>query len=104
MCLPTLNTIEELGRNRFVMPVIHEKAYRQLVTAALPHLIHTEEENEQYIAELQTLHNREWLTPEEEQLGELTNLSLRSGYRFRISRGFLPFHSSGAIQSLPYNG
>ena len=41
---------------------------------ALPNVIHTEEENERYIAELEILHDRERLTPEEEQLAELLTL------------------------------
>ena len=56
------------------MPAIDEKAYRQLVAEALPRVIHTEEENEHYIADLETLHSRERLTPEEEQLAELLTL------------------------------
>ena len=34
-------------------------------------MIHTEEENEHYIAELENLHSRDRLTPEEEQLAKL---------------------------------
>jgi hypothetical protein len=85
--------LEEVG---FVMPVIDEKAYRQLVTAALPHVIHTEEVNQQYIAELQALHNRERLTPEEEQLGELLTLLLEDfearHYRMRATERLYPLH------------
>ncbi len=53
------------------MSAINEKVYRQLVAEALPHIIHTDEENEHYIAELEALHSRAQLTPEEEQLAEL---------------------------------
>ncbi|MBV8708838.1 MAG: helix-turn-helix domain-containing protein [Acidobacteriaceae bacterium] len=56
------------------MPVVDEKIYRQLVAEALPHVIHTEAENERCIAELEALHSREQLTPEEEQLAELLTL------------------------------
>src|SRR3954469_14474224 len=56
------------------MPTIDEKAYRQLIAKSLPHVIHTEEENERYVAELEALHSREQLTPEEEQLAELLTL------------------------------
>jgi HTH-type transcriptional regulator/antitoxin HigA len=56
------------------MPVIDEKTYRQLVAEALPRVIHTEEENERHIAELEALHSRERLTPEEEQLADLLML------------------------------
>jgi HTH-type transcriptional regulator / antitoxin HigA len=58
----------------FIMPTIDEKAYRQLIAKSLPHVIHTEEENERYVAELEALHSREQLTPEEEQLAELLTL------------------------------
>ncbi len=56
------------------MSVINEKVYRQLVAEALPHIIHTDEENEHCIAELEALHSRKQLTPEEEQLAELLAL------------------------------
>lgn len=60
------------------MPVVDEKIYRQLVAEALPHVIHTEAENEHYIAELEVLHSREQLTPEEEQLAELLTLLIEN--------------------------
>ena len=59
------------------MPV-NERIYRQLVAEALPHVIHTEEENERYIAELEALHSRKRLTPEEEQLAELLTLLIEN--------------------------
>jgi HTH-type transcriptional regulator/antitoxin HigA len=54
--------------------VIDNKAYRNLLAKALPHVIHTEEENEQYIAWLEELHDRGNLSPEEEQMSELLTL------------------------------
>lgn len=54
--------------------VIDQEAYRELVARKLPHVIHTEEENEQYIAELEALYSQEVLTPEEKQLAELLTL------------------------------
>jgi hypothetical protein len=47
------------------MPAIDEKIYGCLVAETLPHVIHTEEENEQYLAELERLHGGSRLTPEE---------------------------------------
>lgn len=60
------------------MPVVDERIYRKLVAEALPHVIHTEAENERYIAELEALHSRERLTPEEEQLAELLMLLIEN--------------------------
>jgi HTH-type transcriptional regulator / antitoxin HigA len=53
---------------------INEKAYAELLSAILPHVIHTEEENERYIAVLETLHDRGDLTHEEEEFSELLTL------------------------------
>ena len=57
-----------------VMDVGNERIYRQLVSKILPHVIHTEKENEHYITELEALHDRGKLTTEEEQLAELLTL------------------------------
>ncbi|HEX4230054.1 MAG TPA: helix-turn-helix domain-containing protein [Bryobacteraceae bacterium] len=54
-----------------VITGIDEVAYRDLLATALPHIIHTEEENDRYIADLEALHNRGHLTREEELLSEL---------------------------------
>jgi HTH-type transcriptional regulator/antitoxin HigA len=54
--------------------LVNEQAYRELVASALPHVIHTEEENDRYIADLEALHDRGNLTPEEERLAELLTL------------------------------
>src|SRR5947209_923417 len=56
------------------LPPIDEKAYGQLLAAELPHVIHTEQENERYIAGLEALHGRGDLTREEERLSELLTL------------------------------
>lgn len=60
------------------MPIVDEKIYRQLVAEALPRVIHTEAENERCIAELETIHSRERLSPEEEQLAELLALLIEN--------------------------
>lgn len=60
------------------MPIVDEKIYRQLVAEALPRVIHTEAENECCIAELEALHSRERLSPEEEQLAELLALLIEN--------------------------
>jgi HTH-type transcriptional regulator / antitoxin HigA len=57
-----------------VMNVGNERIYRQLVSKILPHVIHTERENQHYITELEALHDRGKLTTEEEQLAELLTL------------------------------
>jgi HTH-type transcriptional regulator / antitoxin HigA len=54
--------------------MVDEQAYRQLVGETLPHVIHTERENQRYIARLEALHDRGNLTREEEQLAELLTL------------------------------
>jgi HTH-type transcriptional regulator/antitoxin HigA len=53
---------------------INEQVYRKLLGASLAHVIHTEEENEHYIAELEALHDRGHLEPEEQELSELLTL------------------------------
>lgn len=57
-----------------VLEPIDEKLYRELLAAALPRVIHTEEENDHYIAALEALYGREQLTAEEERLSELLTL------------------------------
>lgn len=57
-----------------VLTPIDEQAYGQLLAAELPHVIHTAEENDRYIAALDALHGRARLTPEEERLSELLTL------------------------------
>jgi HTH-type transcriptional regulator/antitoxin HigA len=54
-----------------VIARIDEVAYRDLLATTLPHVIHTEEENDRYIAALEALQDRGDLTHEEELLSEL---------------------------------
>jgi HTH-type transcriptional regulator/antitoxin HigA len=54
--------------------VVDEQTYRELVASALPHVIHTEQENDRYISDLEALHDRGNLSPEEEALAELLTL------------------------------
>jgi HTH-type transcriptional regulator/antitoxin HigA len=49
----------------------NEAIYRRLLSKALPHVIHTDEENERYIAKLETLSNRGNLSSEEKELADL---------------------------------
>jgi HTH-type transcriptional regulator / antitoxin HigA len=60
--------VEEMSA---VITQIDEVAYRELLATTLPHVIHTEEENDRYIAALEALHDRGHLTGEEELLSEL---------------------------------
>jgi HTH-type transcriptional regulator/antitoxin HigA len=57
-----------------VITGIDEVAYRDLLAKTQPHVIHTEEENDRYIAALEALHDRGHLTREEELLSELLTL------------------------------
>ena len=57
-----------------VLEPINKQAYGQLLSETLPHVIHTEEENDHYIAALEALHNHGRLTPEQEQLSQLLTL------------------------------
>jgi HTH-type transcriptional regulator/antitoxin HigA len=51
-----------------------DKRYRELLATTLPRVIHSEAENEQCIAALEALHERNRLSPEQEQLSELLTL------------------------------
>jgi len=53
---------------------VDERAYRKLVARTLPHVIHTEQENERYIAVLEKLHEKPELSADEERLAELLTL------------------------------
>jgi HTH-type transcriptional regulator / antitoxin HigA len=57
-----------------VSEIINEKEYAGLLSKTLPHVIHTEEENERCIAELESLLTKSDRTPEELQLAELLTL------------------------------
>lgn len=51
--------------------IVDEKEYVELLTATLPHVIHTEEENERCIAALENLDRRPELTLEQKRIVEL---------------------------------
>jgi HTH-type transcriptional regulator/antitoxin HigA len=51
-----------------------ESEYATLLVRTLPHVIHTREENERYIAELEALDRRSDVSAEEERLAELLTL------------------------------
>lgn len=51
-----------------------DKRYRELLATTLPRVIHSEAENVQCIAALEALHERNRLSPEQEQLSELLTL------------------------------
>ena len=48
--------------------------YRELVAKKPPHVIHTEEENQEFIAELEALYSRGDVTPEEQEYADLLTL------------------------------
>jgi HTH-type transcriptional regulator/antitoxin HigA len=60
--------------NSVLRPTIDTKAYRKLLSSTLPRVIQTEEQNESFAAQLEQLHDRGGLTPEEEHLAELLTL------------------------------
>ena len=54
-----------------VAEIVNKEEYIALLTNTLPHVIHTEEENERCIAALEALDSREDLSVEEERIAEL---------------------------------
>jgi antitoxin component HigA of HigAB toxin-antitoxin module len=54
--------------------IVDEKEYVGLLASILPHVIHTEEENERCIAVLESLDSRGDLNVEEERIAELLTL------------------------------
>ena len=54
--------------------LIDEGFYSRLLAEVRPQVIHTDNENERYVAELETLRSRKHLSPEEEALAELLTL------------------------------
>lgn len=56
------------------MAVIDEVSYGELLARTLPRVIETEEENERFIAELETLDSLPEKTPEQESLAELLTI------------------------------
>jgi HTH-type transcriptional regulator / antitoxin HigA len=76
------------GAKEMSTGLIDEKVYCKLLSEARPHVIHTEEENERYIADLEELHSRGRLSPEEEQLAELLTLLIEKfEERYQIEPG-----------------
>jgi HTH-type transcriptional regulator/antitoxin HigA len=63
-----------------------------LVSKALLRVIHTEEENERYIVELEALHGRDRLSPEEQELAELLLLLIENfeERRYQLPRAAEP--------------
>jgi HTH-type transcriptional regulator/antitoxin HigA len=59
------------------MKAIDDTLYANLLTKTLPHVIETEEENEQYLAALEELDERDDLTPEEDRLAKLLTLLIQ---------------------------
>jgi HTH-type transcriptional regulator/antitoxin HigA len=57
-----------------IAEITDKQEYAGLLAKTLPHVIHTEEENERYTAELEALDRRGDLSPEEERLAELLTL------------------------------
>jgi len=57
-----------------VAEITDEKEYVGLLASTLPHVIHTEEENERCIAVLEALDNRGDLSVEEKRIAELLTL------------------------------
>lgn len=57
-----MNSVAEIG---------NEKEYVELLAATVPHVIHTEEENERCIAVLESFEDRGRLSSEEKRIAEL---------------------------------
>ncbi len=57
-----------------VAEIVNEQEYVGLLANTLPHVIHTEEENERCIAALEALDDRDNLSVEEERIAELLTL------------------------------
>jgi len=54
-----------------IAEIVDEKEYIALLSSTLPHVIHTEEENQRCIAALEALSHRTNLSGEEERIAEL---------------------------------
>jgi HTH-type transcriptional regulator/antitoxin HigA len=66
-------------------------AYRKLVTKNPPHIIRTEDENEEYIFVLEALYSRGKLSPEEKEYAELLTLLIEKfEERYDIGRSATP--------------
>ena len=58
--------------------VVDQKAYRKLLSKVAPVVIHTDEENERYLTQLEALHDRADLTTEEQRIAELLTLLIEA--------------------------
>jgi len=67
--------------------VVDQKAYRKLLSKVVPVVIHTDEENERYLTQLEALHDRADLTTEEQRIAELLTLLIEAyeGKRYRLA-------------------
>jgi HTH-type transcriptional regulator / antitoxin HigA len=79
------------GKNEVSTVAFNEAIYRRLVSKALPHVIHTDEENERCIAKLEALSNRRDLSSEEKELADLlTVLIEKYEERYQIQPASTP--------------
>ena len=58
--------------------IVDEKEYSTLLSSILPHVIHTQEENERCLAVLEALDSRDDLSVEEERIAELLMLLIEN--------------------------
>lgn len=61
-----------------VAEIVDEQEYRCLLSSILPHVIHTEAENERCIAALKALDSRPDLSVEEQRMAELLTLLIEN--------------------------
>ena len=61
-----------------IAEIIDENEYSTLLASILPHVIHTEAENERCLAVLEALNNRDDLSVEEERIAELLTLLIEN--------------------------
>ena len=61
-----------------IAEIIDENEYSTLLASVLPHVIHTEAENERCLAVLEALNNRDDLSVEEERIAELLTLLIEN--------------------------
>ena len=75
--------------------MIDPRQYEKLLGDALPRVIHTEEQNERYIAQLEALYQRGQLSLEERELADLLTLLIEDFEEKRY-----PLKSASPIQVL----
>jgi HTH-type transcriptional regulator/antitoxin HigA len=76
---------------------LNEKAYRQLLGRALPHVIHTDQECDRLTGELARLEKRERPPPEEKELAELLTVLIDEYEERRY-----PVHKASPRQTLQH--